>query len=209
VLYFTKLWSVLLGVLRRDAGAIRFASAVLIGFFPSAVMGALFHDYIKGVLFNPTVVCVALVVGGFAILLAEKFVPKGRIKAVEEMDVLTSLKVGACQCLALVPGVSRSGATILGGLLMGLERKTATEFSFFLAIPTMFGATAYDLFKNRDNLNGDDVTLIALGFVTTFVVALLVVKWAVGFIAKHGFAPFAYYRIVLGLLGLFLIFGAV
>lgn len=202
VLYFTKLWGVLVGVLRREEGALRFAMAVLVAFFPAALLGAAFHSYIKTVLFDPVVVCVALVVGGFAILLAEKFQPKPKVFAVEEMGFMTSLKVGACQCLALVPGVSRSGATILGGLLMGLERKVATEFSFFLAIPTMFGATAYDLYKNRDALNVDDMQIIAIGFVTTFVVALLVVKWAVGFIAKHGFAPFAYYRIVLGTLGL-------
>lgn len=205
VLYFTKLWGVLVGVLRREEGALRFAMAVLVAFFPAALLGAAFHSYIKAVLFDPVVVCVALVVGGFAILLAEKFQPKPKVFAVEEMGFMTSLKVGACQCLALVPGVSRSGATILGGLLMGLERKVATEFSFFLAIPTMFGATAYDLYKNRDALNVDDMQIIAIGFATTFVVALLVVKWAVGFIAKHGFAPFAYYRIVLGSLGLLLL----
>lgn len=205
VLYFTRLWGVLMGVIRRESGAIRFASAVLIAFFPAALLGATLHGFIKETLFNPTVVCIALIVGGFAILLAEKFVPHGRIKAVEDMSVMTSLKVGACQCLALIPGVSRSGATILGGLLMGLDRKVATEFSFFLAIPTMFGATAYDLFKNRDMLSMDDMEIIGIGFVTTFVVALFVVKWAVGFISKHGFAPFAYYRIALGSLGLVLL----
>lgn len=201
VLYFRRLWAVLVG-LPTEERARKFAAAILIGFFPAAVLGALFHDYIKTVLFSPYVVCVALVVGGFAILLAERFAPKPRVHAVEEMNILTSLKVGLCQCLALIPGVSRSGATILGGLLMGLDRKAATEYSFFLAIPTMFGATALDLFKARDQLSMDDMSLIGVGFVTTFVVALLVVKWAVGFIAKHGFAPFAYYRIVLGTVGL-------
>ncbi|RYG60828.1 MAG: undecaprenyl-diphosphate phosphatase [Alphaproteobacteria bacterium] len=202
VLYFSRLWGVLTGVLRREAGALKFASAVLIAFLPAAMLGVMLHGFIKETLFNPFVVCVALIVGGFAILLAEKMQPKAKVFAVEEMGFMTSLKVGACQCLALVPGVSRSGATILGGLLVGLERKVATEFSFFLAIPTMFGATAYDLFKNRDMLNMDDMEIIGIGFVTTFVVALLVVKWAVAFITKHGFAPFAYYRIVLGSVGL-------
>ena len=201
VLYFTKLWNVLIGLPTKPE-ARRFALAVLIAFLPAAVLGAAFHGFIKQVLFSPYVVCVALVVGGFAILLAEKFAPKARIHAVEDMTWLTSLKVGACQCLALVPGVSRSGATILGGLLMGLDRKVATEFSFFLAIPTMLGATVYDLYKNRDALSFDDISLIAVGFVAAFVVALLVVKWVVGFIARHGFAPFAYYRIGLGSLGL-------
>lgn len=205
VLYFAKLWGVLMGVLRKEAGAVRFMLAVLIAFLPAAALGAVLHGFIKDTLFNPTVVCVALIVGGFAILLAERFAPKPKVFAVEEMGWLTSLKVGACQCLALVPGVSRSGATILGGLLMGLERKVATEFSFFLAIPTMLGATVYDLYKNRDVLNFDDVTLIGIGFVTAFVVALLVVRWVVGFVSKHGFAPFAYYRIALGLLGLILL----
>ncbi len=201
VLYFTKLWNVLIGLPTKPE-ARRFALAVLIAFFPAALLGAGLHGFIKSVLFSPYVVCVALVVGGFAILLAERFAPKSRIHAVEDMSWLTSLKVGMCQCLALIPGVSRSGATILGGLLMGLERKVATEFSFFLAIPTMLGATVYDLYKNRDVLTLDDMTLIVIGFVTAFVVALCVVKWVVGFIARHGFAPFAYYRIVLGSLGL-------
>ncbi len=201
VLYFTRLWKVLVGLPHAPA-ARRFAMAILVAFLPAAALGALLHGFIKEVLFSPLVVCVALVAGGFAILLAEKFQPKAKVFAVEDMGFMTSLKVGACQCLALIPGVSRSGATILGGLLMGLERKVATEFSFFLAIPTMFGATAYDLFKNRDMLNMDDMTIIGIGFVTTFIVALFVVKWAVGFIAKHGFAPFAYYRIALGSVGL-------
>lgn len=202
VLYFTKLWGVLLGVMRKDPGAWRFMTAILIAFLPAAALGAGLHSFIKETLFNPWVVCVALIVGGFAILLAEKFAPKPKVFAVEEMNWLTSLKVGACQCMALIPGVSRSGATILGGLLMGLERKVATEFSFFLAIPTMFGATVYDLYKNRDVLSFDDVTLIAIGFITAFVVALMVVRWVVGFVSKHGFAPFAYYRIVLGTVGI-------
>lgn len=201
VLYFGRLWKVLVGLPTKPE-ARRFAIAILVAFFPAAVLGALFHDYIKTVLFSPYVVCVALVLGGIAILVAEKRAPKPRIHAVEEMNWLTSLKVGACQCLALIPGVSRSGATILGGILMGLDRKAATEFSFFLAIPTMFGATVFDLYKARDQLSMDDMQVIGVGFVVTFVVALLVVKWAVGFIAKHGFAPFAYYRIVLGTLGL-------
>lgn len=201
VLYFSRLWNVFINLPTKPE-ARRFAAAILIAFLPAAVLGATLHGFIKEVLFSPYVVCTALVVGGFAILLAEKYAPKPRIHAVEEMNALTSIKVGICQCLALIPGVSRSGATILGGLLMGLDRKTATEFSFFLAIPTMFGATAYDLFKSRDLLTMDDMTVIGIGFVTTFVVALCVVKWAVGFIARHGFAPFAYYRIVLGTFGL-------
>ncbi len=201
VLYFSKLWGVFIG-LPTQPQARRFATAVLLAFLPAAVLGALLHGYIKEVLFSPYVVCVALVVGGFAILLAEKFAPKPHITAVEAMSWRTSLKVGLCQCLALIPGVSRSGATILGGLMLGLNRQTATEFSFFLAIPTMLGATVYDLYKNRDALNADDLSLIAVGFITAFLVALLVVKWAVGFIARHGFAPFAYYRIALGSLGL-------
>lgn len=205
VLYFTKLWGVLMGVIRKDAGAWRFMLAVLIAFLPAAALGAVLHGFIKDTLFNPMVVCVALVVGGFAILLAERFAPKPKVFAVEEMTWLTSLKVGLCQCMALVPGVSRSGATIMGSLLMGLERKVATEFSFFLAIPTMLGATVYDLYKNRDVLSLDDMTLIAIGFVTAFVVALLVVRWVVGFVSRHGFAPFAYYRIALGSIGLVLL----
>lgn len=201
VVYFSKLWSVLIR-LPTDPAARRFAAAVLLAFLPSAALGAAFHGIIKGVLFTPLVVCTALVVGGVLILVAERLVPQPRHHEVEDFPVGLSLRIGLFQCLALVPGVSRSGATIIGSLLMGVERRAAAEFSFFVAIPTMVGAAAYDLYKNRDVLTLDGIGLIAVGFVAAFLSALLVVRWLVDFVGRRGFAPFAWYRIALGLIGL-------
>lgn len=197
VLYFRKLWGVLLGLPTRPE-ARRFAAVILIGFLPAMVLGAGLHGFVKTYAFNPWVVSVMLVVGGVAILLLEKAFLTSRIHAVEEIPLPVALRIGVVQCLALVPGVSRSGASILGGLWLGLDRKTAAEFSFFLAIPTMVGAVAFDLFKNRDVLSVDDIWLIMLGLLSAFLAALGVVKWLVGFVSRHGFAPFAWYRIGLG-----------
>jgi undecaprenyl-diphosphatase len=206
VLYFKKLWSVLVG-LPTKAEAQKFTLFVLLAFFPAAIVGLAIHDFIKTVLFDPTIVCVALILGGAAILLVEQFAPKAQVHTVETMGWKKALGVGIGQCLSLIPGVSRSGATILTALSLGVDRKVATEFSFFLSIPTMFGAVGYDLFKNRHELAADShsMTLIAIGFVVAFVLALPIAKWLVGFVSKHGFAPFAYYRIVVGFLGLFLL----
>jgi undecaprenyl-diphosphatase len=204
VLYFAKLWQVLVGLPTRPA-ARAFAANVLLAFLPAALLGAVLHDFIKTVLFNPVLVCVALFVGGVAILLAEKFAPPARIADTESMGRRTALLVGIGQCLSMIPGVSRSGATILSALMLGVERKAAVEFSFFLSIPTMFGAVAYDLFKARHDLQASDVGLIAVGFVVAFVVALPVVKWLVGFVSRNGFAPFAYYRMAVGAIGLVLL----
>lgn len=196
-LYRGRLIGTLIG-LPTEPEARRFTLAVLLAFLPAAVVGALLHGFIKSVLFSPTVVSVALIVGGIAILAIERLPLRPRIRDVDAIGPRTALAIGCCQLLALVPGVSRSGATILGGLVCGLDRRTATEFSFFLAIPTMFGATAYDLYRNRDALSGDGALLIAVGFVAAFVTALLVVRAVVGFVARHGFVPFAWYRIALG-----------
>lgn len=198
VVYFAKLWRVLLGVLARDPGAWRFAAAILLAFLPAAVIGAAAHGFIKGVLFSPLVVSVALIVGGIAIIAAERMVPAPRWHAVQDFPPLLALKIGLVQCLALVPGVSRSGATILGALMMGVDRRTAAEFSFFVAIPTMLGASVYDVYKNLDVMTLDGVGLIAVGFAAAFVSALLVVRALVDFVARYGFTPFAWYRIVLG-----------
>lgn len=197
VLYFSKLWNVLIG-LPKDPAAQRFAINVFLAFLPAAFVGALFHDIIKTVLFSPFVVCVALIVGGFAILIVERMAHQPRFHAVEEFTPLLSLKIGLIQCLALIPGVSRSGATILGALLMGADRKSAAEFSFFVAIPTMLGAATYDLYKSRDALTTDGLGIIAIGFVAAFITALIVVRSVMGFISRYGFVPFAYYRIILG-----------
>jgi undecaprenyl-diphosphatase len=197
VVYFSRLWGVATG-LRGDPAARRFVVAVLLAFLPAMVLGAGLHGYIKSVLFNPTVVSLALIVGGVAILLVERVIPPARHHAIESFPAPLALKIGLCQCLALIPGVSRSGASILGALLMGVDRKVAAEFSFFLAVPTMAGATVYDLYKNWKVMSIDDGALIAVGFVVAFVAAALVVKTLVDFVGRYGFAPFGWYRIVVG-----------
>lgn len=197
VLYARRLLGVLLG-LHRDPAARRFALCVLAAFLPAALIGALLHGFIKSVLFSPWVVAVSLILGGLAILAIERRRPAPRIASVQAMPYAVALGIGLCQCLAMIPGVSRSGATIMGALLLGVERRTATEFSFFLAIPTMLGATAYDLYRNRHALTPDGAALIGLGFVAAFLAASLVVRALVGYVARNGFALFAYYRLALG-----------
>ena len=163
------------------------------------VIGAFAHDFIKSVLFSPWVVSVMLIVGGFAILAIERWHVPPSAQTVEAITPLLALKIGFCQCVAMIPGVSRSGATIMGALLLGVGRAPATEFSFFLAVPTMLAATVYDMYKSWSLLQAHDLTLIAVGFVVAFLSAMVVVKWLVGFVSRNGFAPFAYYRIVIGL----------
>jgi undecaprenyl-diphosphatase len=180
----------------------RFAGNIIFAFLPAAVIGVVAHKYIKGVLFSPWVVAVALIVGGIAILIIERVRPPPVVKEVDELRFRTALAIGFCQCLAMIPGVSRSGATIMGALLLGVERRPATEFSFFLAIPTMLGATVYDLFKNREALNGNDLSVIAVGFIAAFIFALPVVHGLVRFVGRHGFGPFAWYRIIIGTVAL-------
>ncbi len=182
----------------HDPAARRFIGAVLLAFLPAAVVGALAHGFIKSVLFSPWVVCVSLILGGLAILAIERAKPAARYTAVGQFSPGLALRIGAFQVLAMVPGVSRSGATIMGAMLAGVERRTAAEFSFFLAIPTMLGATVYDVYKNRGTLTLDGGAVIAVGFVVAFLAALLVVRAVIGFIGRHGFAPFAWYRIALG-----------
>lgn len=201
IAYFQRLWKVAVTV-PKSKDSQRFVSVVLIAFLPAVAIGAVAHDFIKSVLFNPWIVSVAFIVGGLLILLIEKCAPKAKINAVEKMPLKTALQIGAFQCLAMIPGVSRSGATIMGALLLKVERKTAAEFSFFLAIPTMVAATAYDIYKSAHTLNGNDILLIAIGFGIAFFSALVVVKAFVGFVGRHGFAPFAWYRIAAGVLAL-------
>lgn len=199
VLYARKLLGAAFG-LGHDAGARRFAMAVIIAFLPAAILGFLLHDFIKSVLFSPLVVCASLVLGGIAILAIERWKPAPHIAEVENLRPLTAFQIGLFQCVSMIPGVSRSGATILGALLLGVERKTAAEFSFFLAIPTMLGATVLDLWKARAQLNSDDTAIIAVGFVAAFISAVVVVRWLVGFVSHHGFSVFGWYRIVFGML---------
>lgn len=206
LLYRVKLWSTAVGLTRRDPLAIRFASSVLVGFLPAAVIGVVAYRYIKTVLFNPTVVAVALIAGGIAILVIEKLAQRPRIKSVDDVDWKTALFVGVCQCLSMVPGVSRAGATIMGARIFRVDRATAAEFSFFLAIPTMLGASVYSLYKDWKTLDWHGSGVIAVGFVVAFLSALVVVKPFVRFVSRHGFGVFAWYRIVVGVLALGLIF---
>lgn len=198
VVYFARLWGVA-GTLHSRPDSRRFAAAIVIAFLPAAVIGASLHGFIKGVLFDPTVVCVALIVGGVIILVVDRVLPPPRHDRIEAFGPGLALKIGLFQCIAMIPGVSRSGATIIGAMLMGVERRTAAEFSFFLAIPTMLGAASYDLYKNRDLLTTEGGLLIAVGFVTAFLAAVLVVRALIGFIGRHGVTPFGWYRIALGL----------
>lgn len=199
ILYFKKLFGVVLRA-PYDHEARRFLITIAIAFLPAMVVGALAHGVIKAYLFSPWVVAVNLVLGGFAIIALERRLPHPTVFSVEEMTPKLALKVGFAQCLAMVPGVSRSGATILGALFMGVERKTAAEFSFFLAVPTMAAATAYDLMKNWSRLDGAGGVMIAVGFAVAFLAAAAVVKTVIEFIGKHGFTPFGWYRIFVGAL---------
>ena len=202
VLYWRTFWAVLEGMLKGQAISWRFVRNILVAFLPSAILGFLLINRIEALLGNGLVVAVALILGGIAILVIEKLVKPGEIVGVAEMPLKQVVGVGLVQCLAMIPGVSRSGATILGGLSLGVERRTAAEFSFFLAIPTMLGATTLELVKHRDTLmagaSGVGFGTVAVGFVVSFVVAIVVVKAFVAYISRHGFAPFAWYRIVAG-----------
>ena len=202
VLYWRTFWAVLEGLFRKSAVSWRFLRNVVIGFVPSAILGVLLIDNIEALLGNAVVVAWALIVGGFAILAIERFTKPGDIVGVADMPLKTVLGVGLIQCLSMIPGVSRSGATILGGLSLGVERRTAAEFSFFLAIPTMLGATTLEILRHHDTLmaGAGDVGFgtVAVGFIVSFIVAIVVVKAFVAYISRHGFAPFAWYRIVAG-----------
>lgn len=178
----------------------RFALNLFIAFLPAAVMGLLMEDYIDAYLFSSITVAGALIVGGILILLIERLPLRVRVKSMESLGPLDALKIGVAQMFALFPGVSRSGATIMGGLLAGLSRTAATEFSFFLAMPIMFAATIYKLVKNIDSLNIADVPVFAVGFVFAFISALIVVKIFLRYVANHDFTAFAIYRIILGVL---------
>ncbi len=195
--YRERLRKMVMG-LPSDPVAQRFAGLLFVGFLPAAVLGLMFHSTIKALLFNPITVATALIVGGFIILYVEKRAYHPRINSVDEMRWPDALKVGFAQAVAMIPGTSRSGATIMGGLVFGLSRKTATEFSFFLAIPTMFAATAYDLYKNWALLNMADLPVFAVGFVTAFISAMWAVRAFIRFISNHTFVVFAWYRIVFG-----------
>ena len=200
-IYFGRLWRLALGFF-TDPAARRFVIGVLIAFLPAAVIGALAHDFIKGVLFNPWIVCFTLIVGGAILLWIDQLDLRPRYLDAEKYSLPMYLIIGFAQCLAMVPGVSRAGATIVAAMLLGGDRRSAAEFSFWLAMPTMAGAFVYDLYKSRGQMSLDNGLLIALGFAVSFVAAWIVVKTFLTYVQRHGFALFAWWRVVVGTVGL-------
>jgi undecaprenyl-diphosphatase len=203
-LYFSKLWGAVVR-LPSDPAARRFAFSVIVAFIPAAILGVLLHDFIKRVLFDsPVVQCVSLIVGGVVLLFVDRLAPMARRSDPMKIPLLTAFVVGLFQCLAMIPGVSRSGATIVGSMLMGVEKRAAAEFSFFLAIPTMAGAFAVDAFKNRHELMAvkAEIPLVAIGFVVSFVVAMVVIRGMLAILTRRGLAPFGWFRILVGGVGL-------
>ncbi|ATC33757.1 MAG: undecaprenyl-diphosphatase [Caulobacter vibrioides] len=204
--YFGRLWG-LLTTLPTNPGSRRFVMGVFLAFLPAVLVGVLAHDYIKTVLYeSPTLICTTLIIGGVILLGLDRMKFEPRHTDVADYPLKTAFLIGLFQCIALVPGVSRSGATIAGALLLKCDKRSAAEFSFFLAMPTMAGAFAYDLYKNIDKLSTNDLGLIAVGFVAALVSGVFVVKTVLDFITRHGFAPFAWWRIVVGFGGLALLY---
>jgi undecaprenyl-diphosphatase len=196
-IYFHKLLRILFA-LPSDPRSRRFVLAVLVAFLPAAIIGAAAHKFIKEFLFNPWVVSVALVVGGMVLLAVDKMRLEPRYHDAMDFSLPMAFKIGCLQCLAMIPGVSRSGATIVGALLLGADKRAATEFSFFLAMPTMVGAFAFDLYKNWALLTPEDVKAIAIGFAVSFVAGAFVVRYLLDFVSRHGFSLFAWWRIAVG-----------
>ncbi len=207
ILYAKKFYFVATHV-ASDRQARKFIYNIVLAFIPAVVLGLLFHDVIKIILFSPYVVSIALIVGGVIIIFAEKIEVKAKYFSVEKIPYRKIFLIGLLQCLAMIPGVSRSGATIISARLLGTTRRVAAEFSFFLAIPTIGGAAAYDIYKNFDQINHDTLILLLIGLVTSFITALLVVKSFLRYIKKHDFSIFGWYRIVVGLIMLALLLKA-
>ncbi|MGP3724888.1 undecaprenyl-diphosphate phosphatase [Cereibacter sphaeroides] len=196
--YAAKLVSVIRAA-PHDPRAFRFLVAVLVAFLPAVVIGVLAHGFIKAVLFEtPILIATMLILGGIVLLFVDRMAPEPRYDDAMDLPLNVALKIGFIQCLAMVPGVSRSGATIVGGLMLGAGKRAAAEFSFFLSMPTMGGAFAFDLFKNRDVLDASALGEIAVGFVAAFVAAVLVVRWLLGYVSRHGYALFGWWRIAVG-----------
>lgn len=188
--------------LPTDPDARRLVVGVLIAFLPAVVIGVLAHDFIKTVLFEtPALVCTTLILGGLVLLVVDRMSFNTRYTDATRFPLSVYLGIGLFQCLAMIPGTSRSGSTIVGALLLGADKRAAAEFSFFLAMPTMAGAFAYDLYKNRDVITADDLTVTAVGFAAAFVTAIVVVRALLDFVSRHGYAPFAWWRIAVGCLG--------
>jgi undecaprenyl-diphosphatase len=199
--YFARLWQLFIGMF-GDPAARRFVIGILVAFLPAAVIGALAHSFIKGVLFNPWVVCFTLIAGGAVLLWVDQLELKPRYHDAETFTLPMYLAIGVFQCFAMIPGVSRSGATIVSAMLLGADKRSAAEFSFFLAIPTMVGAFAYDLLKNYQLMTIDNTLLVVIGFVTSFVAGWIVVRSLLNYVTRHGFALFAWWRVIVGSLGL-------
>ena len=202
VLYAAKLWQVF-STAHRDPAAFRFIVSVTLAFIPAVLLGVLAHDFIKEVLFeSPQLIAIMLILGGIVLLFVERIAPQPEHQDATQIPFRKALAIGVIQCLALVPGVSRSGSTIVGALMLGVGKRAAAEFSFFLSMPTMAGAFGYDLYKNRDVLDFTALSDIAVGFVCAFLTALVVVRWVLGYVSQHGFALFGWWRIVVGLAAL-------
>ncbi|MER8436616.1 undecaprenyl-diphosphate phosphatase [Mesorhizobium sp. M1312] len=200
--YFHRLWQMLVD-LPRDRVTRHFVLGILVAFLPAAVIGALAHGFIKTVLFeSPRLICIMLIIGGVVLLWVDRFKPKPLYHDVERFPLRLYLQIGLFQCLSLIPGTSRSGSTIVGALLLGVDKRAAAEFSFFLAMPTMVGAFAFDLFKNRNVLTSADLPIIAAGFVAAFVAALIVVRFLLNYVSRHGYSLFGWWRLVIGTVGL-------
>lgn len=196
--YSGKLWNVF-STAPKNADSRRFILSVLIAFLPAVVIGVLAHDIIKTVLFEtPTLIAIMLILGGIVLLFIDRLAPVPRYTDAMTFPLGMALVIGIVQCLAMIPGVSRSGATIVGALALGADRRAAAEFSFFLSMPTMAGAFAYDLYKNRDVLDASALNEIVIGFVMAFIAAVLVVRWVLGFVSRNGFAVFGWWRIIVG-----------
>jgi undecaprenyl-diphosphatase len=199
--YFGKLWLIATGMFSNPA-ARRFVLGVLIAFLPAAIIGAAAHSIIKGVLFNVWIVCFTLIAGGAVLLWVDQLELKPRFHDATQFSLPMYLTIGIFQCVAMIPGVSRSGATIVSAMLLGADKRSAAEFSFYLAMPTMAGAFAYDLYKNYGQMTSNDVILVAVGFACSFVAGFFVVKTFLGYVSRHGFGLFAWWRVIVGCLGL-------
>ncbi|KAA2242075.1 undecaprenyl-diphosphate phosphatase [Salinarimonas soli] len=199
--YFARLWAIAVA-LPRDPAARRFVIGVLVAFLPAVFIGVLARDFIKGVLFNPFLVCCTLIAGGLVLIVVDGLRLEVRERDATRFPLSMYLKIGIIQCLAMVPGVSRSGATIVGAMLMGADKRSAAEFSFFLAMPTMAGAFAYELLKSYKDLSLSDGALIGVGFLAAFLSGLVVVRLLLDYVSRHGFALFGWWRLVVGSAGL-------
>ena len=200
-IYFVRLWIIAIGMF-SDSAKFRFVVGVVIAFLPAAVIGVLAHGFIKGVLFNAWVICISLIVGGAVLLWVDGMELRPRHHDATRFSLPMYFAIGVFQCLAMIPGVSRSGATIVSAMLLGADKRSAAEFSFFLAIPTMAGAFAYDLYINYALMSADNTVLVVLGFGMSFIAGWIVVKSFLAFVSRHGFALFAWWRVAVGSLGL-------